>query len=279
VWLGVLSATNGAIPPASATVKGMVELATTSETLTGTDAVRAVTPDSLAALWEKGSDIASAATISIGEGGYFHVTGATAITDIDFATDKAGRAVWLIFDGALTLTHNATKLILPGGANITTVAGDACLAISEDGSDNVRVPVYMRKDGTPVGSAAASQADMEAATDTAKPVTPGRAQYHPGVAKAWASVTFSAGTPSLAASHNVSSVTDNAAGTTTINFTTAFSAATYAVAGIAEDSATNFDIWGVTANKATGSYRVITAGGSTESTADTNFCLVFFGDQ
>jgi hypothetical protein len=147
VWLGILSATNGAAPPASATARGVVELATTTESLTGTDATRAMTPDALAALWEKGSDIASAGTISIGEGGYFHVTGTTTITDIDFATDKAGRHAWLIFDGVLTLTHNATSLILQGGANITTAAGDACLVVSEDGSDNVRVPIYSRKDG------------------------------------------------------------------------------------------------------------------------------------
>jgi hypothetical protein len=279
VWLGILSATNGAVPPASATARGTVELASATETLTGTDAARAVTPDGLAAYWEKGSDIASAGTISIGEGGYFHVTGTTAITDIDFATDKAGRAVWLIFDGALTLTHDATALILPTGANITTAAGDACLVVSEDGSENVRVPVYARKDGTPVGASVATQSDMETATDTAKIVTPGRAQYHPGVAKAWASITFSGGTPSLAASYNVSSVTDNASGTTTINFTTAFSAATYAVAGMPEDAGTNFDLWGVVANKSTTSYRVVTAGGSTEGVGDTNFCLVFFGDQ
>lgn len=278
VWLGILSATNGAVPPASATARGTVELATNTETLTGTDATRAVTPDGLAAHWEKGNDIASAGTISIGEGGYFHVTGTTAITDIDFATDKSGRAVWLIFDGALTLTHHATTLILPAGANITTAAGDACLVVSEDGSENVRVPVYFRKDGSSIAGAA-TQSDMETATDTSKMVTPGRAQYHPGVAKAWASVTFSGGTPSLAASYNVSSVTDNATGTTTVNFTTPFSAATYAVAGIPEDAGTNFDLWGVTANKATTSYRITTAGGSTEGVGDTNFCLVFFGDQ
>jgi hypothetical protein len=278
VWLGILSATHSAVPPASTTAKGMVELATATEVLAGTDTTRAVTPDAMAAFWEKGSDIASASRISIGEGGYFHVTGTTTITDIDFATDKAGRAVWLVFDGALTLTHDDTTLILPAGANITTAAGDACLVLSEDGSDNVRVPVYFRKDGGFLGGVA-SQSDMESAADVSKAVTPGRTQYHPGVAKAWASVTFSGGTPSLAASHNISSVTDNGAGNTTVNFTTSFSAASYAVAGLPEDAGTNYDIWGVTANKATGSYRVLTAGGSTEGVNDANFCLVFFGDQ
>jgi hypothetical protein len=37
------------------------------------------------------------------------------------------------FAGALTLTHNATTLILPGGANITTAAGDTAVAIPVSG--------------------------------------------------------------------------------------------------------------------------------------------------
>lgn len=166
-FLGILSATNPAIQTSSATVKGVVELATTTEALTGTDATLAVTPDALAAFWEKGSDIASASTISIGEGGYFHVTGTTTITDIDFATDKAGRCAWLIFDGALTLTHNATTLILQGGANITTAAGDACLVVSEDGSDNVRVPIYSRKSGVATVAATSSVIQQVRSEDTA----------------------------------------------------------------------------------------------------------------
>lgn len=114
-----------------------------ADVLTGTDAVKPLTADALAALWEQGSDVASAGTISLGEGGYFNITGTTTITDIDFATDKAGRHAWVKFAGALTLTHNASTLILPGGANITTVAGDTACFISE-GSDVVRCVVYSR---------------------------------------------------------------------------------------------------------------------------------------
>ena len=47
----------------------------------------------------------------------------------------------LVFQGILTLTHNATSLILPGGASITTAAGDSCVAISL-GSGNWRVISY-----------------------------------------------------------------------------------------------------------------------------------------
>jgi hypothetical protein len=123
--------------------------ASTTEVLTGTDSSKAVTPDALAALWEQGSNVASAGTISLGEGGYFAVTGTTTITDIDFDTDKAGRPAWVRFDGALTLTHNATTLILPGGANITTAAGDVACFVSE-GSDVVRCTVYTKANGQPV---------------------------------------------------------------------------------------------------------------------------------
>lgn len=138
------------------TVSSSISAASTTEVLTGTDASKYATADAIAALWEKGSDIASASTISIGEGGYFHVTGTTTITDIDFATAKNGRWAMLVFDGALTLTHNATTLVLPGGANITTAAGDSCL-VYQDNSDNVKVTAYQRADGTAIVATSSGQ--------------------------------------------------------------------------------------------------------------------------
>ena len=120
--------------------------ASTTEILTGTSTTKGGTPDSIAALWEQGSDIASAGTISVGEGGYFNITGTTTITDIDFATDKAGRHIWVKFAGILTLTHNASTLILPTGASITTAAGDTACFVSE-GSDAVRCVAYQRASG------------------------------------------------------------------------------------------------------------------------------------
>jgi len=120
--------------------------ATPAEQLSGTEAAKASTPDSVAALWEKGSDVASAGTISLGEGGYFNITGTTTITDFDFATDKAGRKAWVKFAGALTLTHNASTLILPTGASIVTAAGDTACFVSED-TDIVRCVAYQRASG------------------------------------------------------------------------------------------------------------------------------------
>jgi hypothetical protein len=121
--------------------------ASTTEQLTGTTANKSSTPDSVAALWEKGSDIASAATLSIGEGGFFHVIGTTAITDIDWGTDKSGRKCWLVFDGILTLTYDASTLILPGSTSIVTAAGD-CALVASEGSDIARVLLYVRRAAT-----------------------------------------------------------------------------------------------------------------------------------
>jgi len=78
----------------------------------------------------KGADIASATTTDIGAatGNYVVVTGTTTITGL--GTVQAGTRRIVKFSGVLTLTHNATSLILPGGASITTVAGDTAMFIS-----------------------------------------------------------------------------------------------------------------------------------------------------
>jgi hypothetical protein len=71
----------------------------------------------------KGSDVASAAALPvINDGDFFDVTGTTTITSIN--SIGVGKQIVLQFDGALTITHHATDLILPGGANILTAAGD-----------------------------------------------------------------------------------------------------------------------------------------------------------
>lgn len=100
-------------------------------------------------LSHKGADIASAATTDIGavEGLMHDITGTTNITA--FGTVRAGIWKVLKFEGALTLTHNGTSLILPGAANITTADGDVGIFISE-GSGNWRCLHYMKASGYPV---------------------------------------------------------------------------------------------------------------------------------
>lgn len=79
------------------------------------------------------------------------------------------------------------------------------------------------------GDAAATQSNLQSETNEVTFARPDRMKYSPGVAKAWAKVTFSGGTPSLAAAYNVSSITDNGAGNTTLNFTNAMATSDYAV--------------------------------------------------
>lgn len=95
----------------------------------------------------KGTDIASASSIDLGAatGNLVDVTGTTTITAL--GTIQAGTRRIVRFTGALTLTHNATSLILPTGANIATAAGDTATFISL-GSGNWVCTNYQRKDGT-----------------------------------------------------------------------------------------------------------------------------------
>jgi hypothetical protein len=80
----------------------------------------------------KGAAVASAATTDIwsnADGNLVHVTGTTTITSFGTAPQAGAQRV-VVFDGALTLTNGA-NLILPGGANITTAAGDMAVVYAE----------------------------------------------------------------------------------------------------------------------------------------------------
>ena len=69
----------------------------------------------------KGGDIASASPLVIDtDGGYFDVTGTTGFSAITVAANRLFTLQW---DGIVTVTHGAA-LVLPGGANLTTAAGD-----------------------------------------------------------------------------------------------------------------------------------------------------------
>ncbi len=98
--------------------------------------------------WKKGSDVASANALTLGtDGNAFDITGTTAITSIG----TLGGNAWVLlqFDGILTFTHHATDLILPGGANITTAAGDIAI-MHEYATGDWRCASYTKADGTAV---------------------------------------------------------------------------------------------------------------------------------
>lgn len=82
--------------------------------------------------WKKGADVASAATLVLGnDGNYFDVTGAVGITAISQtavggAAVQSGTVIKLHFDAYVgpIITHHATNLILPYGVNVATIGGD-----------------------------------------------------------------------------------------------------------------------------------------------------------
>lgn len=151
-------------------VDSLIAAASVSEMLVGTETAKSATPDSVAGIWQRGSDIASASTLSLpaAGGGVFTVTGTTSITGI--STAQGGRCVKLRFAASLTLTHNGTSFILPGAANITTSAGDVAEFINDAATDasgsNWRCFNYQFANGAPVQSSAPnSQTATYTATD------------------------------------------------------------------------------------------------------------------
>lgn len=74
----------------------------------------------------KGADVESVSDLLVDiDGNIFDVTGTTTIDT--FKTRGVGSIIILHFDDALTLMHDATNLILPGGSDIITAAGDEAL--------------------------------------------------------------------------------------------------------------------------------------------------------
>jgi hypothetical protein len=121
----------------------------------------------------------------------------------------------------------------------------------------------------------ASQALMEAGTTNAAVVTPGALHHHPGVAKAWALITLSGGTPSVTTGHNVTGVVDQTTGDTTVQFGVTFSSTNYCVV------VTPFDTTVFTSarvfSRATTECRVNTVNAANTLT-DVSFHIAVFGD-
>jgi hypothetical protein len=101
----------------------------------------------------KSSNVTASATtdLSLATGNFIHVGGTPPVTISSFGTLPAGARFVLCFDVAVTLTYNATSLIIPGATNVTTAAGD-CLMLISEGGGNWRVISYFPGGGLPVGT-------------------------------------------------------------------------------------------------------------------------------
>lgn len=109
-------------------------------------------------LYAERTAVASASTVDLSAypERLIPISGTTTITSL--GTVAAGITKVLRFQSALVLTHNATSLILPGAANITTAAGDQAEFKSE-GSGNWRCMWYTPASGNAIVPGASQGAD------------------------------------------------------------------------------------------------------------------------
>ena len=122
----------------------------------------------------------------------------------------------------------------------------------------------------------ATQAEMETGTALTSFVTPGRTQYHPGVAKSWVSYDYSTGTPTVMGSYNISSLGDDGTGHIQVNYDTDLSAAHGATVGLIQAGAGGYSMAG--SSQAVGSVDVWVSDDN-HTLGDFDGSVVIFGDQ
>lgn len=116
-------------------------------------------------LENRANSIASGTTVDLSgaNGNLVHITGTSTITS--FGSVQAGARFVLVFDDILLLTYNATSLILPTSANITTAVGDTAFLVSE-GSGNWRCVAYQRASGAALVGGSGGSQNLQDVTDT-----------------------------------------------------------------------------------------------------------------
>ncbi len=98
-------------------------------------------------------NLASASTCDLGSTGsnMVLITGTTTITALGSSAVQTNPVYFVRFNGVLTLTYNATSLILPGAASITTAANDSGI-FEYQGSGNWQCLMYQKANGQAVVS-------------------------------------------------------------------------------------------------------------------------------
>ena len=120
--------------------------------------------------------------------------------------------------GDLTMTQTGNSLALAGG----TLTGASVDTATDTTTGVVEIAV---------------QTEMEAGSDTARAVTPGRQHFHPSAAKFW--VYWTANSTTILKSYNTTSIADTAVGDADITIGTDFSDANWAGFVSTNDSSAN----------------------------------------
>ena len=105
--------------------------------------------------------LASAATTDLWSvpQSYVVITGTTAITKLAGSSAPTGSIKTVSFAGALTLSHDATQLIVPGGRSLTTAVGDKAIVVALGGG-NVAVLNYTPASGLAVAAVPTGHLDQ-----------------------------------------------------------------------------------------------------------------------
>lgn len=169
-------------------------------------------------------------------------------------TNAAGDAITAVASNSTLLTFDTT---LPAATG-TAAVGSATVA--------------PRRDHVHASTEAATQAEQESASSTSVYVSPGRQQFHPSAAKAWASIHDGGSTLQ---SYNCDSTAKSATGVYTVTITNNMSATTYCGIAATMDSANAYPANVNT--RAVGSYKVNTYN-SSGTAADITNSSAIFGD-
>lgn len=192
-----------------------------------------------------GAKVLDIATTGLGVTGTLTASGALTAASASITTPlpvasggTSGATATAAFNALSPVTTRGDIITRDATNNVRLAVGAADTVLKSDGTDpswakivNANITDATIAHGKLASAVTADQTAMEAASATDSFASPGNLKYHPGVAKFWAYITVSGGTPTLVASHNVSGITDHAAGDITITFSTPFSSANYAVIG------------------------------------------------
>jgi len=152
-YIANTSGTNtGDEPDATTSTKGIVELATTAETTTGTDTTRAVTPDGLKDGYQGSTNVTTLGTISTGEWvatdiGLAHGGTGASLADpnddrILFWDDSVGSVAWLDIGTGLSITNQTISATVGGGSGYEWFDGTTYASASVDVRVTGSIEVY-----------------------------------------------------------------------------------------------------------------------------------------
>jgi len=247
---------------------------------------------------KKSTDIVAGATTDLGNADgnsvtVTHSSGTVAITSFGGASSlQAGTVMDVTFSisgGTLSLTHNATSMVIPGSANLSPLANGDKLRVrkASDSSANWEVIGVTKADGSPLVAAPDATETTKGIVEKATAAeaiaftadkyidgqrlqsafnATGNAPFY--ACRAWANFNGT-GTIAIRASGNIASITDNGTGSYSPNFITAMPDANYAVVQGGITGSINIP----QADKTTTSFRITTtliASGSGGASADQN---------